>query len=114
MHFLPCLNAVWAWFDDVQNTTGELATILSADVEAVESLTGFPLEFGVRVLTSILTGVCVALAYNLEIGLVAIACVPIVMAAGFLQVCCAKRRVKRKLEVLRPPRYVSIVCNSNT
>jgi hypothetical protein len=29
-------------------------------------------------------------------------------------VCCAKRRVKRKLEVLRPPRYVSIVCNFNT
>lgn len=103
MAFSAMLERSLGWFDDTQNTTGDLTTILSADVEAVESLTGFPLGFRVRVLTSILTGVCVALAYSLEIGLVAIACVPIIMAAGFLQVCCAKRKVKSKIRGASPP-----------
>jgi hypothetical protein len=55
--------------------------MLSADVEAVESLAGLPLGFRVRVLSSIVTGVVVSLVYSLKIGLVAIACVPIIMSA---------------------------------
>ncbi|KAL3780127.1 hypothetical protein HJC23_001316 [Cyclotella cryptica] len=101
--FSAMLERSIGWFDDAENTTGELTKILSADAEAVESLTGLPLGFRIRVLASILTGVCVALAYSLQIGLVAIACIPIIMAAGLLQVCCAKRKFRSNNKGASPP-----------
>jgi ATP-binding cassette subfamily B (MDR/TAP) protein 1 len=79
--FSSMLERSIGWYDDAEHTTGELTTMLSADVEAVESLAGLPLGFRVRVLSSIVTGVVVSLVYSLKIGLVAIACVPIIMSA---------------------------------
>ncbi len=84
------LKKSMGWFDE--NTVGELTTILGADVEAAEGLVGLPLGFRVRVLSSLVTGVCVALAYSWRIGLVALACVPFIGAAGVLQVCCTKKK----------------------
>lgn len=90
--FRCMLKRSMGWFDD--NTVGELTTILGADVEAAEGLVGLPLGFRVRVLTSLVTGVCVALAYSWRIGLVALACVPFIGIAGVLQVCFAKKKSK--------------------
>ncbi len=87
--FRCMLNRSLGWFDN--HTVGELTTILGADVEAAEGLVGLPLGFRVRVLTSLVTGVCVALAYSWRIGLVALACVPFIGVAGVLQVCFAKK-----------------------
>jgi ATP-binding cassette subfamily B (MDR/TAP) protein 1 len=81
------------WFDLPEHSTGELTNILGADVEAVETLVGLPLGFRVRVLTSVITGVAIALAYALQIGLVAIACVPFIMMAGMVQVCCSRKKM---------------------
>jgi len=92
--FSSMLDRSMGWYDDAEHTTGELTTLLSADVEAVESLTGLPLGFRVRVLSSIITGVTVSLVYSLQIGLIAIACVPLILSAGLVQVCCAKAMVK--------------------
>lgn len=82
--FRSMLQRSMGWFDE--NTVGELTTILGADVESVEGLVGLPLGFRVRVLTALITGVCVALAYSWQVGLVAIACVPLIGVAGVLQV----------------------------
>jgi ATP-binding cassette subfamily B (MDR/TAP) protein 1 len=101
--FSSMLERSMGWFDDSDHTTGELTTLLSKDVEAVQSLTGLPLGFRIRVLSSIVTGVCVALSFSWKIGLVAIACVPIIMSAGLLQVCCAKRQVKSNADGPSPP-----------
>lgn len=101
--FSSMLQRSMGWYDEAEHSTGELTTLLSADVEAVESLTGLPLGFRVRVLSSILTGVIVSLLFSLKIGLVAIACVPIIMSAGLLQVCCAKRKVNSNVEGPSPP-----------
>eukprot|EP01082_Thalassiosira_pseudonana_P012541 g11433.t1.1.5e17418b g11433 g11433.t1 contig5:842324-846534(+) len=101
--FSAMLERSMGWFDDSDHTTGELTTILSADAEAVEGLTGLPLGFRVRVLSSIITGVAVALAYSLKIGLVAIACVPLILAAGFFQVICLKKRMKTAIDGPSPP-----------
>lgn len=101
--FSAMLERSMGWFDESDHTTGELTTILSADAEAVEGLTGLPLGFRVRVLSSIITGVAVALAYSLKIGLVAIACVPLILAAGFFQVICLKKRMKTAIDGPSPP-----------
>mmetsp|Transcript_6782 Transcript_6782/g.11064 ORF Transcript_6782/g.11064 Transcript_6782/m.11064 type:complete len:1348 (+) Transcript_6782:228-4271(+) len=88
--FRSMLKKSMGWFDE--NTVGELTTVLGADVEAAEGLVGLPLGFRIRVLSSLVTGVCVALAYSWKIGLVALACVPFIGAAGVLQVCCTTKK----------------------
>lgn len=86
--FGSMLKRSMGWFDLPENTTGELTTILGADIEAVETLTGLPLGYRVRVLVSVVTGVAIALSYSLEIGLVALACVPFIMIGTFISPRC--------------------------
>jgi len=88
--FRCMLKRSMGWFDE--NTVGELTTVLGADVESAEGLVGLPLGFRVRVLTSLVTGVCVALAYSWKIGLVALLCVPFIGIAGVLQACFTKKK----------------------
>jgi ABC-type multidrug transport system fused ATPase/permease subunit len=38
--FSSMMERSMGWYDEAKHTTGELTTLLSADVEAVESLTG--------------------------------------------------------------------------
>jgi len=101
--FRSMLQRSMGWFDLSENTTGELTTILGADVEAVEGLVGLPLGYRVRVLTSVITGVAIALSYSIQIGLVAIACVPFIMGAGMLQVCCTRNKVVETTDGPSPP-----------
>lgn len=91
------------WFDSPENTTGEMTAILGADIEAVEGLTGLPLGYRVRTLTSLITGVSIALSYSFEIGLVAIACVPFIMIAGMIQVCCLRKKTLGPINSPSPP-----------
>ncbi|KAL7540275.1 hypothetical protein ACHAWF_006635, partial [Thalassiosira exigua] len=101
--FGSMLKRSMGWFDLPENTTGELTSILGADIEAVEGLTGLPLGYRVRVLTSVITGVAIALSYSVEIGLVAIACVPFIMIAGMLQVCCSRTQTVQTTDGPSPP-----------
>ncbi len=53
--FRAMLQRSMGWFDHPDNTTGELTTLLGADAEAIEGLTGLPLGFRIRALTSIVS-----------------------------------------------------------
>jgi len=104
LSFSSMMKRSMGWFDLPENTTGELTTILGGDIEAVEGLTGMPLGHRVRVLTSLITGVAIALSYSFEIGLVAIACVPFIMIGGALQVCCTRnKKIAVNATGLSPP-----------
>lgn len=103
LSFSAMLTRSMGWYDLPEHSTGELTSILGADVEAVEGLVGLPLGYRVRVLTSLITGVAIALAYSFKIGLVAIACVPFIMIAGMLQVCCSRKKMKSETEGVSPP-----------
>mmetsp|Transcript_2573 Transcript_2573/g.6073 ORF Transcript_2573/g.6073 Transcript_2573/m.6073 type:complete len:1406 (-) Transcript_2573:56-4273(-) len=100
--FRAMLQRSMGWFDHPDNTTGELTTILGAGAEAVEGLTGLPLGFRIRALTSIVTGVAISLSYSLRIGLVSVACVPFIMFAGVMQVCCMRKNYSSSLDGLSP------------
>jgi ATP-binding cassette subfamily B (MDR/TAP) protein 1 len=103
LSFGSMLKHSMGWFDLPENSTGELTNILGAEVESVEALFGLPLGFRVRVLTSVITGVAIALAYALQIGLVAIACVPFIMMAGMVQVCCSRKKMAEASNGPSPP-----------
>ena len=49
------------WFDDPEHSTGELTTRLEGDAEAVSKTTGFQLGYRIRIFSSLLTGVIIAL-----------------------------------------------------
>lgn len=103
LSFGSMLKHSMGWFDLPEHSTGELTNILGAEVESVEALVGLPLGFRVRVLTSVITGVAIALAYALQIGLVAIACVPFIMMAGMVQVCCSRKKMAEASNGPSPP-----------
>ncbi|KAL7533771.1 hypothetical protein ACHAXR_008989 [Thalassiosira sp. AJA248-18] len=101
--FSSMLKRSMGWFDLPENTTGELTSILGGDVEAVETLTGLPLGYRLRVLTSLISGVSIALAYSYQIGLVAILCVPFIGMAGMMQACCLRKKFVGASEGPSPP-----------
>jgi ATP-binding cassette, subfamily B (MDR/TAP), member 1 len=101
--FAEMMKRSMGWYDQPENSTGELTTILGADIEAVEGLVGLPLGYRVRVLTSVVCGTAIALSYAYQIGLVALACVPFIMAAGMLQVCCSRKKMVVLTDGPSPP-----------
>jgi ATP-binding cassette subfamily B (MDR/TAP) protein 1 len=80
------------WFDRPEHSTGELTTRLEEDCGAVSKVTGWALGYKVRVIATLMTGVIIALVFSWQIGLVAIACVPVIMSAALLQARCVKPR----------------------
>ena len=92
------------WFDKPENSTGELTTLLAADAEAVGSLMGLQMGNKLRVLSSITTGVAIALAFSWKIGVTAIACLPLTIIAGALQALCTRKKYSaEQAGALSPP-----------
>jgi ATP-binding cassette subfamily B (MDR/TAP) protein 1 len=73
------------------HSVGELTTMLDEDSDAVGNVTGLQQGQRVQVFTCLLAGMVVALAYAWQIGLIAIACVPLMLGASLLQAKYASR-----------------------
>mmetsp|Transcript_84198 Transcript_84198/g.126234 ORF Transcript_84198/g.126234 Transcript_84198/m.126234 type:complete len:1341 (+) Transcript_84198:186-4208(+) len=102
--FASILRRGIGWFDEPENTTGELTTLLAADAEGVAALMGLPLGNKVRVLSSITAGIAIAFKFSFQIGLTAIACLPLMVVAGLLQTLCTGQKYKPESEgELSPP-----------
>jgi len=84
------------WFDFPENSTGELTHRLEEDAEAVSKVTGWSLGQQVQVMSSLVTGLTVSLVFSWQIGLIAIACVPVIMCAGIIQASCTKYTVEEQ------------------
>lgn len=63
---------------------------LEEDAEAVAAVTGIALGYNMQVVSSLLSGIVIALSFSWQIGLIAIACVPFIMFASFVQARCTK------------------------
>lgn len=74
------------WFDDEEHTTVELT-----DAETAAAIAGVKLSNRIRAMTSLITGVVIALYYSTRIGLTAIACVPLIMLASLIQAICLRK-----------------------
>jgi len=73
------------------HSVGELTTMLDEDTDAVGNVTGLQQGQRVQVFTCLIAGMVVALAYAWQIGLIAIACVPLMLGASLLQSKYASR-----------------------
>ena len=90
------------WFDLPEHSVGELTSRLETDAEEVAKITGWALGYRLRVFSSLLAGITIALIYSWQVGLVTIMCVPIIMASSFVQMCCLEREGSAEQEGLSP------------
>lgn len=90
------------WFDYPEHSTGELTTRLEADSESVSKVTGWQLAYRVRIMASMISGIVIALAFSWRIGLVALACVPLIMCAAFVQALCFSQTFVKETDGLSP------------
>lgn len=91
------------WFDFPEHSTGELTTRLEADAEMVAKVTGWALGYRVRVIATLIAGVTIALYFAWQVGLVTLACVPLIMGAAIIQKVCMSRRFAKDTGGLSPP-----------
>ena len=80
------LRQEMGWFDDKFNSTGALTTRLASDAAQVQGATGSRLGVLIEVTFSLLLSVAIAFAYSWSLTFIIIGFVPIVMAAGAIQV----------------------------
>lgn len=73
------------WFDYPEHSTGELTTSLEEDSETVGNVTGLSQGQRIQVFSCLIAGLAVALAYSWQVGLTAIACVPLILGSSILQ-----------------------------
>lgn len=69
------------WFDFPEHSTGELTTSLEEDSETVANVTGLSQGQRIQVFSCLAAGLIVALIYSWQIGLTAIACVPLIIGS---------------------------------
>lgn len=90
------------WFDFPEHSTGELTTRLATDAELVSNISGRQLGYRIRMFSSMITGIVIALIYSWQIGLVAIACIPTMMGAATIQAIFLAKRFVLEYEGLSP------------
>ena len=99
MVFDNLLRYPMGWFDFPEHSSGELTTILEEDSEAISNVTGFAQGLRIQVFSCLVAGMAVALGFSWQIGLIAIACIPLILGAGLLQAKCGKRETPDLNEV---------------
>eukprot|EP00529_Nitzschia_sp_RCC80_P006757 CAMPEP_0113456924 /NCGR_PEP_ID=MMETSP0014_2-20120614/9140_1 /TAXON_ID=2857 /ORGANISM="Nitzschia sp." /LENGTH=1428 /DNA_ID=CAMNT_0000348397 /DNA_START=343 /DNA_END=4629 /DNA_ORIENTATION=- /assembly_acc=CAM_ASM_000159 len=101
--FSSMLKRSMGWFDVPEHSTGDLTTLLGADAESTMALTGLQLGYRVRVMSSIITGVTIALIFAWRIGLIAVACMPFIFGASGLQAVVMRKKFAASTGGLTPP-----------
>jgi len=102
MAFTSIVRRNMGWFDFPEHSTGELTTRLAADAEEVANVTGWQLGYTVRMFSSLLTGIIIALSFSWQVGLTAVVCVPFILGASVVQALCLARSLASPDEGLSP------------
>ncbi|KZV84576.1 multidrug resistance protein 1 [Exidia glandulosa HHB12029] len=99
LSFAAMLRQDIEFFDREENGTGSLTARLSENAEKVKGLAGVTLGTILSSLSSIVVGSIVGLAYGWKLALVAIACIPLVLFGGYVQlrVVVLKDEINKKL-----------------
>ena len=101
--FLSIIRRDAGWFDFPEHSVGELTTRLEADAESVAKATGWAFGYRVRVIATMVSGLTISLYYSWQVGLAALCCVPLILAAALVQrICLSKRFVKNPGKVSAP------------
>ena len=80
-----------SWFDNPEHSTGELTTSLAEDSQAVSNVSGMSQGQCMQLYACLSAGLIVTLIYSWQIGLTAIACVPLILGSNIIQAKFASR-----------------------
>ena len=80
-----------SWFDNPEHSTGELTTSLAEDSQAVSNVSGMSQGQCIQLYACLSAGLIVTLVYSWQVGLTAIACVPLILGSNTIQAKFASR-----------------------
>lgn len=98
LSFRSILRHDIAFFDEEKNSTGSLTSGLSQNPEKIAGLAGVTLGAIVQAIVTVIGGSIIGLVYGWKLALVGIACIPLVISAGYirLRVVVMKDQTNRK------------------
>ncbi|CAE6419809.1 unnamed protein product [Rhizoctonia solani] len=85
LSFRAILRQDIGWFDEDKHSTGALTSTLSDNPQKVSGLAGVTLGAIVQSIACLIGGSVIGLAYGWKLALVAIACIPLVVSAGYIR-----------------------------
>ncbi|KAH8078415.1 P-loop containing nucleoside triphosphate hydrolase protein [Cristinia sonorae] len=85
LSFRAILRQDIEFFDKEENSTGQLTSNLSENPQKVNGLAGVTLGAIVQALSTIITGAIIGLIFAWRLGLVGIACAPVLASAGYIR-----------------------------
>ncbi|XP_041479457.1 ATP-dependent translocase ABCB1-like [Lytechinus variegatus] len=98
--FSTILRQDVAYFDQPTHSTGALATRLSADASNVKGATGVRLSTLFQTAVTLAAAIVIGFVFGWKLALVVLACVPLLVAAGGLQLRLMQGTQKRDSELL--------------
>ncbi|THH03905.1 hypothetical protein EW145_g5914 [Phellinidium pouzarii] len=85
LSFKAILRQDIVFFDEDKNSTGTLTAGLSDNPQKVNGLAGITLGTIVQSVSTIITGAVIGLAFQWKLALVGIACMPLLVSAGYIR-----------------------------
>ncbi|KAH9941048.1 multidrug resistance protein 1 [Amylocystis lapponica] len=85
MSFRAILRQDVEFFDKEENNTGQLTSNLSDNPQKVNGLAGVTLGAIVQSTATLVTGTVIGLAFAWKLGLVGLACTPVLVSAGYIR-----------------------------
>ena len=93
LSFRSILRQDIEFFDKEENNTGQLTSTLSDNPQKINGLAGITLGAIVQSVSTLIIGSVIGLAFNWQVGLVGIACTPVLVSAGYIRLvrhlCCS-------------------------
>ncbi|KAF0917807.1 hypothetical protein E2562_021479 [Oryza meyeriana var. granulata] len=86
LSFRSIIHQEVAWFDDPKNSSGALGARLSVDALNVRRLVGDNLALAVQVVSTLITGIVIAMVADWKLTLIILCVIPLVGLQGYAQV----------------------------
>ena len=85
LSFRAILRQDIEFFDKDENNTGALTSTLSDNPQKINGLAGITLGAIVQSIATLIIGTVIGLSFNWQLGLIGLACTPILVSAGYIR-----------------------------
>ncbi|EIW59664.1 multidrug resistance protein 1 [Trametes versicolor FP-101664 SS1] len=85
LSFRAILRQDIEFFDKEENNTGQLTSTLSDNPQKINGLAGITLGAIVQSVSTLIIGSILGLSFNWQLGIVGIACTPVLVSAGYIR-----------------------------